>query len=167
MEIPVSHLVRDHFLIAVLEKEAQRLKKLLDEIQDQHALRHGSRAFLLDGAVVWNSDAGAAKVAKKKPLDSEFQVEARKLVKKQNKLRLDAQRLKNFFAILARHCETYQDYRDVFPDFVVERMDIHEIQGLSRTREPGYVFASDPAKQKVFQNGLDLINSYLVNLLVF
>lgn len=158
--------LKTYFIGAVVDKEKKRLKAQMNLIQDQHALKHGCRAFLLDGKVVWNGDVGAARIKGKKPLDPEHQDEARKLVNKINKITADTQRLTNFFGVIQQRCHDLQDYRDIFPDMVVERMAPHEITGIPRTREPGYAFTS-PAKKKLYQDGMDIVYHYLVNQLVF
>lgn len=158
--------LKTYFIGAVVDKERNRLKNLMNQIQDAHALKHGCRAFLLDGKPVWNGDVAAARVKDKKPLDPEHQDEARKLVNKTNKITTDIQRLTNFFGTIQQRCYDLQDYRDIFPDMVVERMAPHEITGISRTREPGYAFTS-PAKKKLYQDGMNIVYHYLVNQLVF
>ena len=42
-------LLKEHLLNAVFHKESKHLVKELDAIQDKHVIRHGCRAFLLDG----------------------------------------------------------------------------------------------------------------------
>ena len=46
--------LKTYFIGAVVDKERNRLKNLMNQIQDAHALKHGCRAFLLDGKPVWN-----------------------------------------------------------------------------------------------------------------
>lgn len=159
--------LKDHLIMAVFSKESKRLVELLNEIQDQHSLKYGCRAFLLDGKPIWNGDAAAARVKKKVPLDESLQPSARLLVNKINKLRADEQRVVNFFGVLAQRCNTVEDFRDMLPDMVVERMAPHQITAIPRTREAGYAFSSSPAKSKMYQDGLDIMYHYLVNQLVF
>ena len=155
----------------VFDPESVRLKKALDMIQDQHLLLHGSRAFLLDGNVVYNGDMGAGKMKGKVQIDERLREEARFLIKQQTKLRVDSQRIVNFFGVCEPHCQTEQDYRDVLPDMVVEHMNLDHIKRLPRTRKQGYIFSSppwgSPTKEKMFVGALDIMFSYLVNRLVF
>ena len=159
--------LKEHLVIAIFYKEQRRVVTLLSEIQDQHMLRHGCRAFMLDGKPVWNGDAVAAKVKKKIPLDKDLQDNARRLVAKVNKITADKQRVINFFGVLTHHCSVLQDFRDMLPDMVVERMVPHEITGIPRVREPGYAFVPSPTKLKFYQDGTDIMFHYLVNELVF
>lgn len=159
--------LKAYFLGALVTKENARVRKLLAEIQDTHALKYGCRAFMLDGKPVWNGDAVAARQGQKKPLDLPLQDDARRYVAKLNKIRVDEQRLTNFFGTVSQRCFELQDFRDVLPDMVVERMEPHEISLLPRTREPGYAFTSSPAKAKLYQDGVDIMLHYLVNELVF
>lgn len=159
--------LKTHLLNAVFHKESKRVVSLLSEIQDTHMLWHGCRAFMLDGKPIWNGDAAAAKVKKKVPLDADLQDNARLLVAKINKITADKQRVINFFSILCQYCRVLQDFRDMLPDMVVERMFPHEITGIPRLREPGYAFVSLPTKLKLYQDGTDIMFHYLVNELVF
>lgn len=159
--------LKAHFIQAIIHKEKRRLKENMNDIQNQHSLVHGSRAFMLDGKPVWNGDAAAARTKGKMQLAPELQEKARKIIVAQTRLNSDEQRLTNFFGMIAQRCHDLQDYRDVLPDMVVERMTHHEITGIPRTREPGYIFASSPIKLKAFQDGMDIAYRYLVNELVF
>jgi hypothetical protein len=87
----------------------------------------------------------------------------------QNKLieGADEQRVVNFFGVLAQRCNTVEDFRDMLPDMVVERMGPHEITGIPRLREAGYAFVPLPTKMKLYQDGTDIMFHYLVNELVF
>ena len=158
--------LKAYFLNSIVSDERKRLKELLGVIQNKHALVHGCRAFLLDGKPVWNGDAMAARVKGKKPLEPALQDDARKLVNRINKITADESRMTNFFGVISQRCHDLQDFRDIFPDMVVDRMAPHEITGLSRTREPGYAFTC-PAKKKLYQDGMDIVYHYLVNQLVF
>lgn len=160
-------LLKEHLLNAVFHKEEKRLVKELGAIQDKHAIRYGCRAFLLDGKPVWNGDAAAAKQKAKKPIDADLLPDARHLVSRIHKLGIDKQRVINFFGILIQRCHSLEDFRDMLPDVVVERMEGHEITGIPRTREPGYALTSSPSKSKLYQDGLDIMFAYLVNELVF
>ena len=167
MEHDEIKALKEHLVNAIFTKEQIRLCKALGEIQDQHMLRHGCRAFMLDGKPIWNGDAAAAKVKKKVPLDIDLQDNARLLVAKINKITADKQRVINFFGILCQYCRVLQDFRDMLPDMVVERMVPHEITGIPRLREPGYAFVPLPTKLKLYQDGTDIMFHYLVNELVF
>lgn len=167
MEHDEIKALKEHLINAVFHKESKRLVMKLSEIQDQHMLRHGCRAFMLDGKPVWNGDAAAAKVKKKVPLDPDLQEDARLLVSKINTITADKQRVINFFGILTHYCQVLQDFRDMLPDMVVERMAPHEITGIPRLREPGYAFVPLPTKLKLYQDGTDIMFHYLVNELVF
>ena len=160
-------LLKEHLLNAVFHKESKRLVKELDAIQDKHVIRHGCRAFLLDGKPIWNGDTTAAKQKNKKPIDADLLPDARRIVSRINKMTIDKQRVINFFGVLAQRCRSLEDFRDMLPDMVVERMEGHEITGIPRTREAGYAFSSSPAKSKLYQDGLDIMFAYLVNELVF
>lgn len=162
------HTAKTQFISAIFLKERIRLKECIDAIQDRHALLHNAgRAFLLDGAPIWNGDAAAARVKKKIPLHADDQEEARRLVKLQTKLNMDEQRMTNFFSAISLRCYTAQDFRDAIPDIVVGYMTMPEITGLSRTRKEGYIFNSSPTKMKLFKDGVKISYHYLANRLVF
>jgi hypothetical protein len=167
MDKSVCKEILNDFLKAIFDPELKRLGKLMDVIQDDHQLRSGSRAFMLDGRPIWNGDAQAARDKCKKPLH-ESQVEEAKFIQLQfTKVNLDKQRMTNFFAMLETRCESFQDFRDALPDMVVAVMEHPNIKGLLRTREPGYVFMSSPVKFKVFEDACKNMMHYLINRLVF
>lgn len=151
----------------VFGDEYARLSKLMDKIQDDHAQEHGCRAFLLDGKPVWNGDAVAAKTKGKKPLREPLRDSARLIVNQMTKIKVDTQRFIQFCVVLEHHCDSYQDYRDALPELVVTHLDYPNIKGLSRTREEGYVFKSNPTKMKVYHSMIDLVLFYLTNRWVF
>lgn len=167
MDISDREGIKKAFLSAILDEEKTRLQKLMGEIQDQHSLRHGSRGFLLDGRVIVNGDTAAVKVRNKKHIDKDLEPEARIIETKRAKLSADEQRLCNFMGTLVPRCHSFQDYRDVLPNLVVDRMDHPQIMALPRTREQGYVFASEPIKMKLFHDASGIMFHYLVNRLVY
>ena len=147
--------------------EKARLKKLMDGIQDKHHLVHGSRGFILNGSPIYNGDAIAARDKFKKNLHPDLVNEASFIVKSLKKLDIDALKIANFTSTLDPHCHSYADYRDVLPDVVVHHMTLHEITGLPRTREAGYIFASSPIKMKQFGNMCALMDHYLIQRMLF
>lgn len=159
--------VKVHFLNAVFFKDMQRLRIKLGNIQNLHALKYGCRAFILDGKPVWNGDTSAAKMGNKKPLDPEHRDEARRIIAAQDMMKIDIQRVRNFWGIFSRYCKDMQDHRNMIPDMVVDRMAYNEIQSLSRTEKASYYFSFSPSKQKLYQDSTNIIFRYLVNDLVF
>ena len=167
MDKSICKEILNDFLKAIFEPEFKRLTKLMDKIQDEHHLRSGSRAFMLDGRPIWNGDALAARDKCKKPLHESRVEEAKAIQLQFTRINLDKQRLTNFFAMLETRCGTFQDFRDALPDMVVAVMEHPNIKGLPRTREQGYVFKSSPVKLKVFEDACNNMMHYLINRLVF
>ena len=151
----------------LFSEEKARLKKLMDGIQDRHHLVHGSRGFILNGSPIYNGDAIAARDKFKKNLHPDLVNEASFIVKSLKKLGIDELKIANFISTLEPRCQSFADYRDVLPDVVVHHMTMHEITGLPRTREAGYVFASSPIKMKQFENMCALMDHYLIQRMLF
>lgn len=162
MERMDKALVYNNLIHSVVGKEATQILEDMDKVVSEHEKRYGERVFLLNGTPYFSRKEDLVQRSRRQ-LDPDLVPDALAVIKRQDKLKLDLQRLKNFYGTFQHECVTAQDFRDVLPDLVVQFMSIDEIKRLERTRVAGYVFEQSPAKMKRFQYGVDICLHYLAS----
>lgn len=156
----------------LIEPEKTRLFKKLYTIQEFHNFEHDSMFFRLDGVIITNglkiqNTNHGSYIKNIKNLSEKYHDEVKHILRNQKQTNIDTQRLLNFMGLLKIECKTYQAYRDVLPDVVVNKLNEYPIKSLPRTQEVGYPYKSQPDHLKIFNYGLDIMYRYLLRASVF
>lgn len=135
-------------------------------ISANHLLGGGKLCCTVNGRIIQiNTKAG--RYERFKPIHPSLHHEGLRLLALMDRLDGARKKVINSLAPLLVRCESPQDVRDALPNLVSSKLSTLQIGGLDRTREQGYIFASDLDKQGTYEKMLEVLFYYMANRLVY
>lgn len=150
---------------AIFGSEIERLKTTLNELITQNGLRgNPSYGFLYGGAFHTNMDPKTLAKFPKKILHPDLREQGQIYVQEKAILDRGLAEVKHALTTLLRPCKDLQDIRDLLTNTVV--FFLPSLQGIPRTRDPGWAFAGNTIEMHNFQHTVGVLEAHLANRLI-
>ena len=150
---------------AIFGSEIERIKTTLNELITQNGLRgNPSYGFLYGGAFHTNMDLKTLAKFPKKILHPDLRAQGQDYVRDKAILDRGLGEVKHALTALLKPCKDEQDIRDLLTNTVV--FFLPSLQGIPRTRDPGWAFAGSAIEMHNFQHTVGVLEAHLANRLI-
>ena len=150
---------------AFFGSEIERLKTTLNELITQNGLRgNPPYGFLYGGAFHTNMDPKTLAKSPKKILHPDLREQGQIYVQEKAILDRGLAEVKHALTTLLKPCKGLQDIRDLLTNTVV--FFLPSLQGIPRTREPGWAFSGSTIEMHNFQHTVGVLEAHLANRLI-